>query len=423
MTKAAFAGTNATRPVRVLAIVPGFIPSAIIQIVRPFLALHRAGQIVARIRCETRVSAPDVHHADVVVLCRLLEPKHGWLLDLLQQTAKPYIYDLDDDLFHVPDTDPSSRYHNTPERLEQLTAYITQASLVRVYAEPLRQSLMSLNPNVLQATTAFDFSLLPAKHQERKGRTIKIVYATSRQQDSLGHLFEEGLRCVLDQAAGRVTLYCWGSVPSTLRSHPHVRFLPLIRDYESYIRRFAELRFDIGLAPMLDTPFYNCKTNNKLREYGACRCAGVYSNTPLYAAYVTHGETGLLVDNEPEAWKQAVWQLCEDESLRRRIQEKAHAFVQARHAQPIAEAEWLEHFARVLNQVPRATTYPLRPFTSAATMPDSGGLSQRVIRLVNGATRSLRTHGWRQTFAAAENYLWQRRYQAYLDWVTQSKTA
>jgi len=409
-------GVTAALPTRVLAIVPDFIPSTIIQIIRPFVALHRAGRINARIRLEAQVSTQDIQQADIVVLCRLVEPKYGWLLASLLQAAKPYIYDLDDDLFNVPGNDSVSQYHNTLERLRQLTAYVTNANLVRVYAEPLRQRLLALNANTQRATPAFDFNLLPQRPPARNHRTIRIVYATSRQDDTLNRVFEEGLYRFLDQAAGQAILYCWGSLPPSLRGHRYVRFLPLIRDYESYIRRFAEKQFDIGLAPMLDTPFHNSKTNNKMREYGACHCAGVYSNTPLYASHVIHGETGLLVDNNPEAWAEAVKQLCENDTLRQHIQNKAYAYVRTHHAQPIVEAEWLHHFTWVLDRVPPAAS----PHTSgmiptAVALESAARLGKRATRLVRSFIASLHLRGWKQTLAAVDAYLWQRRYQARIE--------
>ncbi len=49
---------------RILAVMPGFIPSTMITVVRPLLRLHEAGRVRARISLESLTARGDVGWAD-----------------------------------------------------------------------------------------------------------------------------------------------------------------------------------------------------------------------------------------------------------------------------------------------------------------------------------------------------------------------
>jgi hypothetical protein len=84
---------------KILAVLPGLIPSTIIGVVTPLLDLHRAKIITARIVLEKTVREKDIEWSDLVVLCRNIDPLVArWFL-YLPKYNKPYIYDIDDNFF------------------------------------------------------------------------------------------------------------------------------------------------------------------------------------------------------------------------------------------------------------------------------------------------------------------------------------
>ena len=86
--------------------------------------------------------------------------------------------------------------------------------------------------------------------------------------------------------------------------------------YPSFLAWFgATVRWDIALAPLCDTIFNSCKSDVKFLDYSAVGAAGVYSRSPAYAS-VGHGETGLLSDNSPDAWADALLRLLRQPALR-----------------------------------------------------------------------------------------------------------
>ncbi len=287
---------------KILAILPGLIPSTIIGVVTPVLNLHCAGQIEARVALETYVKRKDLRWCDLVILCRNTDPQTGrWFLELLQ-SKKPYIYDIDD------------------------------------------------NSDVVKVNGPVDWGLLSAAQKTADKNVIKIVYATSRVNDKLADLFKPALEDVLQKYQERIEVYFLGYNPPEFKIYPNVFYRPLTLNYEQYLRYFSSVGFDIGLAPLPDDIFHRSKTNVKVREYGACRIAGIYSNVNVYSKTVIPGKTGILVENSYQAWFRALSELIENTDLRTQIQEQAYQFAQENFSQVAFDQLWGQQIVEVLKQ-------------------------------------------------------------------------
>lgn len=79
-------------------------------------------------------------------------------------------------------------------------------------------------------------------------------------------------------------------------------------------------RLHIGLAPLLaDSPFNATRSWVKFFDITRAGGVGVYSDSPVFREVVRHGENGLLVDETPAAWTEAVCDLAGDPDLRARL--------------------------------------------------------------------------------------------------------
>ena len=333
---------------RVLAILPGFIPSTLIHIVKPLAALNRAGLIRAGFALEHGVFHHSLEWAEVVVFCRNTEPAYSWILDFALACGKPVVYDLDDNFFELPPTTDVGRYHRAPERLQQLERYLRNATLVRVYSEPLREFVKPLNPNVVRVEGPIDWNLIPSGPTRSGPSKVRVVYPTSRVEDELAELFLADIQRLLTVYSGLVEMFFWGYHPRELRGHPGVRFMAPLASYDRFFRRFARFGFDVGLAPLRDDAFHRSKSDVKFREYAACGIAGVYSNVGAYAKSVEHGVTGLLVSNQRGAWFDAVSRLLEDLDLRHLIQEQAHAYARKHYDLRFVQEVWYSQLQEVM---------------------------------------------------------------------------
>jgi len=341
----------AKRPPRVAAIVPSTIASCQIGVLKPLTALARKRQIQLRSSLESRATLSLVHWADIVVFCRNTEPAYAHLLSEALSTHKPIVFDLDDNFWDVPfESDPElARYHRLPLRIQQLEKYLTHSTLVRVYSPALRDIVLKFNGNVRLLKAGFDFALVRPLINEPKGHdVVRMVYATSRIVDNQYFLFADALRKILSAYEDKVQLTVWGCQPADLVGLRGVRFMPLISNYDRFLRAFAASNFDIGLAPLEDTPFHRSKTNTKFRDYGASQVAGIYSDVCVYSSCIEQNKTGVLVENNTESWFNGMERMINDAQLRRSIQKNAYNQVHKEFRQEVIEQEWLNEIHELL---------------------------------------------------------------------------
>ena len=82
-------------------------------------------------------------------------------------------------------------------------------------------------------------------------------------------------------------------------------------------------RIHVGLVPLWDTPFNNAKSFIKYLDIAAMGGVGIFSNREPYRSIVRHGVDGLLVEDDTEAWVDAMLQLIDDKERTRWMAGKA----------------------------------------------------------------------------------------------------
>ncbi len=100
-------------------------------------------------------------------------------------------------------------------------------------------------------------------------------------------------------------------------------------NYRAYLGLLAEA--DIAIAPLEDTVFNDAKSNIKFQEAAILGIASVCSPRQSFRDVVVPGHNGLLADDEAQ-WEQALQQLVDDPSLRRRLGAQGLADVLERYA-------------------------------------------------------------------------------------------
>ena len=96
-------------------------------------------------------------------------------------------------------------------------------------------------------------------------------------------------------------------------------------DFQSY----AHFRpGDIGLAPLLPSRFNASRSGTKFLQITLSGGVGIFSDVPQFRAMVRDGADGLLLDNDPNLWIEAIVNLVNDpdrrEAMRASAWQRAH---------------------------------------------------------------------------------------------------
>ncbi len=84
-----------------------------------------------------------------------------------------------------------------------------------------------------------------------------------------------------------------------------VHYIPRmsLSEFKKYL---SQGEFDVGIAPLVEGDFTSCKYINKYIEYTLAGIPCIYSKVEPYESFVKHGIDGLLCENTPKAWIDAL---------------------------------------------------------------------------------------------------------------------
>ncbi|MBQ2658430.1 MAG: hypothetical protein IJF87_07690 [Erysipelotrichaceae bacterium] len=299
---------------KVLIISHSLIPSVLLCGLAQLQYLAEDGRIEYRFLAAGRINEKDLSWADIIVFIRSESDLEAYTAQLCAG-KKHLIYVLDDDLLNLPDYVSSAKYyhlkniHNNILKIMGLCdTFLTPSRvLLDKYGKGFRNSFLIDEPS------------LNAVQEKQKNDKIRIGFAGSidRTQD-INHILEECLLKVIEKYDDRIEIEFMGAKPKIV-DDCHLKYIPYQDSYRKYTEIVKEANWDIGLAPMPDTPFHACKYFNKYVEYASFGIAGIYSDLKPYVYGIRNEENGLLVENSTEAWYSALSRLIEDDDLREKI--------------------------------------------------------------------------------------------------------
>lgn len=129
----------------------------------------------------------------------------------------------------------------------------------------------------------------------------------------------------------RLSLFGGSDLPARLRSH---RALNVMRSmsWPTYRATMRHRRFDLLLYPLMDTPFNQTRSVNKIIEHAVHGAPGIYSAEWQFAARVKQSDAGLTVANDPEKWAEIIEELGNDPQRLSNITKTSIAAAQALNA-------------------------------------------------------------------------------------------
>ena len=265
------------------------------------------------------------------------------------------VYSLDDNLMDVNAYFPFRKVF-TDEQVASVRYLASRADHIITSTVPLQQRLRALNPHVSVIPNFLDERLfsqhLPA--QPVRDRVVLGYMGTASHESDLLSILEP-LRSLLSRYRKQVSLELvgiidpfrkkamFGDLPVTVRTVPAKAV-----EYPDFVQWMREtLHWDIGLAPLEDTPFTACKSDIKWLDYSLLGIPGLFSRAPAYCDSVADEVDGLLVDSSTGDWYRTLERMVADQVLRSRIRTQAFETVQSTRTLKHNACQWLEAFTEI----------------------------------------------------------------------------
>jgi hypothetical protein len=300
-----------------------------------------------RIKSFDKTVSQDIQWADAVVVLRGNGRAAQRVVDWCLETAKPYVYEIDDLVTDMPDF--MSHHQGYIQNKSQIEKMIRQSSAVTVTNPRLQAALKNLSQSIWVCPNYHcvpDAPLPP--YINIPDAPVHLIVASSDRirVDFLSPSLIE----VKKRYGNQVIIVAVGPIGKVLQEQGvdcvHQELIP----YEAFVTTLAQLPNAVGLIPLDESKFSSCKSSIKYLDYSIGRIATVCSDVPPYNDDVEHGVTGLLTPNSFEGWVECISQLIDDSELRARLSRKAFERVSTRYTLQNNTEAWGKVFSALIDE-------------------------------------------------------------------------
>jgi glycosyltransferase involved in cell wall biosynthesis len=262
----------------------------------------------------------QVEEIDVIVGQRFSGPDSVPLWSRWKDKAK-LVYEIDDDVLQ-PDTWSGMAVWFDPLWRDSCIECLKMSDLVTVSTESLAERMRQYNPNVVVLPNHIDADALYVDRPRRDRLVVGWSGGMSHLRDWVD--VADPVREVLT-AHPQVDMHFLGiDYSPVLKLDRPCRYTPWKPDVWSF---FKANDFDIGLAPLANTPFNDSKSHIRALEYMALGIPVIAADRPAYRDLVVDGVTGYLVSTAEE-WAARLRELINDEAARDELGAKGRQVAQ-----------------------------------------------------------------------------------------------
>lgn len=249
---------------------------------------------------------------DAIALIREYQVLHG----------KKLVVDCDD-YFDLNDDSPFLKEHTVSDAKEVIQITMGIADLITCTTTYLQSKLRLINPNVKVLPNMMDMGRWDLPKHFNTSNKIRIGWAGSiTHLNDLKAIVKPLIR--IKEEYPQVE-YVFVGEPRIADEFPFPVEIIQGVPFEVWPARLSGLRLDIGLAPLLETPFNKAKSNIKFLEYAINKIPGVYSETVyMYSGF--EPKFGLVAMNE-DHWYRAIKHLIDYPERRDEIKESSYTRV------------------------------------------------------------------------------------------------
>lgn len=280
------------------------------RVAHPLEAMARRGHDVVWPDMRGDTPMRELATCDLVVVYRRCDPPNRQIISALRQRGVAVIWDNDDDLAQMPKSRQMRRstggLSNQRLFMEMMkTARLCHAvtTTTDALADVFRRAGVSdvtVFPNMLK-----DGSVRPRR--QHANVTVGWIATREHRTDANG----VGLTDVLTRLQAKHPQLGVTTVGVELGLRERYGYAAVL-PFDQLPRVMED--FDIGIAPLLDTPFNRTRSDIKVKEYAASQMPWLASNTGPYA-HLGERQGGRLVSDD--GWFDALDELITDAGARR----------------------------------------------------------------------------------------------------------
>lgn len=319
---------------RVLYIANNLLPTLQLCFLKPLQPLVDAGSIVSETLTEEEVrerfgkkvrssEAADwmdqrlsAFKPDMIVFCRYSGPHAERMTSWAERYNVPVIFHIDDDLLNVPIElgEAKHAFHNHPDRISTVRHLLDQSDLVYCSNQNLHARLETLGAQAPLKAGKINASgrvIVPAREKVVQ-KVGYMGFDHAHDLDMIKPTVIEFLRQNPD-----IQFELFGSIPRPpefAEFGDRIRTRPPIRNYDEFLESFALQEWDIGICPLVSSPFNLVKSNNKWVEYTSVGAAVIASCGTIYDDCCADG-CGILAGSDAE-WLEGLNRLARDPHYR-----------------------------------------------------------------------------------------------------------
>lgn len=188
-------------------------------------------------------------------------------------------------------------------------------------------------PYVLINTVVNESDICELGNRESIGK-VKMVYAGNRQHAPfIVKVLQPIMERLSIELGSQLQIDFIGARPNLIYDPDkiEVNFLSGM-PFDTYRKHMVAMHYDIGLSILHDNSFTIKKYYNKFIEYSIAGICGIYSNNMPYTMVVKNNVNGILCNNDPEQWFEAIKYLVNDKEKRISCVRKSQEFLRAHHS-------------------------------------------------------------------------------------------
>lgn len=246
-----------------------------------------------------------------------------------------FIYEIDDDLLDADGLIQRGFKGDTVLLAQKVRWLASNADTVMVSTPELVNVFSAYNSQVHLIPNRLDEELwrigkpkLTGKgiYQRKEGDPIRIGYIGTPTHVADLEMIADAMKKIEKEFGDKIEIEVIGGFQNTKPLFGKRVGLPKNNDYPSFVNWLHKrVHWDIGIIPLVDDEFNKSKSYLKFIEYTALHLPVVVSNVATYNRVCRNGENSLVIENNTEAWFNAISKLINDKKLRQCLIDSAQS--------------------------------------------------------------------------------------------------